>query len=213
MKMIMNYSAILALLIAGNMQGEISDITCGDCHTSEGWVPLLNPIVFNHDNTSFPLKDKHQWAECVQCHSGITVSEIHNFSSAKTQCEGCHMDIHFGILGVNCEGCHSIKSWETGLWLKEHNHLLFPLEGAHALLDCSDCHGGGFSQLSGTLTTECFACHTNEYTEALLSGGHSENSNCILCHNTRNWSPADMSHHDLLFPIYTGKHRGEWSTC
>ena len=209
----LNFMTIVTMIMLSNPQEDLTKIPCGQCHTPTGWRPLLAVTRFNHEKTNFPLLDKHKFADCIQCHTGSTNEELHQFSNAESNCQSCHMDIHFGFLGTSCENCHNSQSWEMSNWRKATDHFAFPLEGMHAQIECTDCHGLGANQISGALTNDCFSCHMKDYNQALATGTHSENSNCILCHNTRGWTPADMSHHDLFFPIFTGKHRGEWSSC
>ena len=36
---------------------------------------------------------------------------------------------------------------------------------------------------------------------------------CESCHTTSAWRPANWDHDGRYFPIYSGKHRGKWSSC
>ena len=38
---------------------------------------------------------------------------------------------------------------------------------------------------------------------------------CTQCHTTNpDWKPASYAQHDAqMFPIYSGSHRGKWTTC
>ncbi len=201
---------MLLLFLTPQFGQQITDKSCLLCHSPEGWIPLSISSSFNHSLTAFPLDGEHAQAECIQCHTGITLEELHEFSNASTECVSCHLDIHFGSFDNDCQRCHSSKSWEMATWGEAHETTLFSLTGAHAQINCTECHGANFSWLSGTLTTECSACHLNVYT---LNPVHTGNTDCLLCHNTRAWIPSDMSHHDAIFPIYSGKHRGEWPSC
>jgi len=200
---------VFFFLFSANSQ-EITDNSCLICHTPEGWIPLSIASQFNHLYTKFPLDGAHQHAECIQCHKGDTIEELHEFSNTDSNCNSCHLDIHFGSFGEDCERCHFTELWDVTIWGISHESTSFPLTGAHNQIDCIECHGVNFSRLSGTLTTECSVCHINVYEE---HPAHTGDINCLLCHNTRSWSPSDMSHHDAFFPIYSGEHRGEWSTC
>ncbi len=188
----------------------ITDDSCLTCHTSDGWTPLLISPKFNHSHTQFPLEGAHINAECIQCHKGNTVEELHDFANTSTDCNSCHLDLHFGSLREDCQRCHTVNSWDMSSWGLSHETTLFPLTGAHAQIDCIECHGVNFNRLSGTLTTDCETCHLDDYD---IRPEHTGNKDCLLCHNTRAWHPSDMAHHDLLFPIYSGEHRGEWSDC
>ncbi|MBK8702298.1 MAG: hypothetical protein IPN33_00905 [Saprospiraceae bacterium] len=36
---------------------------------------------------------------------------------------------------------------------------------------------------------------------------------CANCHSENAWEPATFDHDDMYFPIYSGKHDGEWNQC
>jgi hypothetical protein len=38
-------------------------------------------------------------------------------------------------------------------------------------------------------------------------------NDCATCHTESAWSPATFDHDAQHFPIYSGKHNGEWSAC
>jgi hypothetical protein len=208
---------MLSTLLAGFLTLAVSDtlteIPCEQCHSPQAWMPLAAPMAFNHDTTDFPLKGRHQSAECIQCHEGPRVEDIHKFDRISKDCQACHMDIHSGDFNLDCSTCHNSQTWDMANWRGNHSRTMFPLEGVHAQLACEDCHGVKTTAFSGVLTTECAACHYQAFSRAVDEAEHGSNDNCILCHNTRAFVPADMSHHDLLFPIYTGSHRGTWSSC
>ena len=67
----------------------INGITdCKRCHITESWFPKK----FNHNNTSFPLKGRHEEIECSQCHTVSTTNgetEI-IYKLGKFQCIDCH---------------------------------------------------------------------------------------------------------------------------
>ncbi|MFH1850748.1 MAG: hypothetical protein ABIA75_00225 [Candidatus Neomarinimicrobiota bacterium] len=184
---------------------------CEDCHSPEGWLPLAEVPTFNHDETVFPLEGRHRLARCTQCHDG-NVDELHDFARLSPECRDCHLDIHQGDFNGDCAVCHSPATWEMSGWRRNHDLTLFPLSGTHQVTPCRDCHSQDFYTLRGNLTTECRTCHQTDFQQA-LAGGHPQNDDCLICHNTRHWSPVDMSNHDLLFPIYSGAHNGKWNSC
>ena len=204
---------IIFILLIFSFQIVMTELPCSDCHSNDIWTPLRSPLKFNHTDTNFILDDMHKDANCIQCHYGITVDELHQFDNISIECGSCHFDIHNNLLGNDCEWCHKNESWDMNNWLIEHENTLFPLSGAHSLVDCEQCHGIQFSGIADMLTTDCYGCHSKIYLTQVNDGIHSENTDCILCHNTRQWFPTDMSHHDVIFPIYSGKHRGEWASC
>jgi len=204
------------VVLAGSPQLELTDIPCSKCHTPDAWIPLNTNRTFNHSrDTLFPLEGRHRDADCLQCHPGETTVEIHAFAKARPECTTCHMDIHMNQLGSECDRCHTTETWDMSRWTNNHSHTIFTLDGMHASLECRDCHGINFDRLAGQLTTDCYMCHQQSFVAAInaIDLDHPENQNCRLCHNSRAWVPIDMSQHDSLFPIYSGAHRGKWTTC
>lgn len=188
------------------------NIPCSDCHHPDGWIPLNVNMKFEHENTAFPLTGNHNFADCVQCHYGSTTADKHNFKQSTSDCYACHFDIHQTSYGQECEECHTTFSWDLTQFKFDHDFTLFPLIGAHRQIECSTCHNKPLSDIKSNLTYECSVCHFDVFTEAKING-HSDNEDCIICHNTRAWAPSDMSNHDRMFPIYSGKHAREWTTC
>lgn len=208
---------ILMLLLAGPPQGDLTDIPCSQCHTPDAWKPLDPDRSFKHArDTLFPLTGRHQDADCIQCHPGETAEETHAFAKARPECSACHMDIHMNQMGSECDRCHNSNDWDMSRWTNNHSRTVMPIDGMHASLECRDCHGINFDRLVGQMSTDCVLCHKQQFDEAQVTvvDGHPDNEDCRLCHNSRAWVPIDMSLHDSeFFPIYTGSHRGTWSTC
>ncbi len=207
---------IILAFLAGSppqTQANLTDIPCSQCHSPNAWDPLDPDMKFNHNReTLFTLDGQHAEANCIQCHPGDNNTEIHAFSKAKPECNTCHMDIHQNQFGSTCEECHNTRDWDMSRWNKNHIHTLFQIDGAHAALDCQDCHGLNFRNMVGQLTTDCYTCHRQIF-EAVLANDHTENHDCKFCHNTRAWLPLDLSQHDSIFRIYSGRHKGTWTTC
>lgn len=143
---------------------------CAACHTTAGWLPANA----DHNLFTFKLTGKHTTVFCEKCH-------INNvFRGTPTDCYSCHQknDNHKGRFGTNCAACHSTSGWLPATF--DHNLSGFPLTGAHASLNCTQCHtGGGFSGLS----TACAACHAEPSIHAGVFG-----TDCARCHNTSNWN-------------------------
>ncbi|MFZ4548663.1 MAG: hypothetical protein ACOYN4_14550, partial [Bacteroidales bacterium] len=38
-------------------------------------------------------------------------------------------------------------------------------------------------------------------------------TSCADCHTQSTWSPSTFNHDAQYFPIYSGKHKGEWDLC
>jgi len=148
---------------------------CGDCHGQNSWRA---DVVFDHDVTSFPLLGLHRIVSCAQCHATLA------FSAATPACVSCHApdDVHKGGLGNKCERCHAANGW--ALWSFDHaKEAHFPLLGAHAKLQCADCH----RQPPGTvkMSQQCGACHQKDDRHLGQYGVH-----CERCHSTDSWKGA-----------------------
>jgi hypothetical protein len=62
---------------------------------------------------------------------------------------------------------------------------------------------------------DCYSCHQANYA-ATTNPNHQAAgfpTQCQSCHTTTAWRPASFDHDGRYFPIYSGKHRGEWSSC
>jgi hypothetical protein len=77
---------------------------------------------------------------------------------------------------------------------------------------CASCHVSG---PIGPVAAECVSCHRADY-DATTDPNHASAgfpTDCASCHGTAGWSGAAFDHDGLFFPIYSGKHRGKWSSC
>jgi hypothetical protein len=135
-------------------------------------------------------------------------------------CADCHLtdynnttDPNHGQNGfsTNCVECHKLDftSW------KGIDHTFFPLTSGHAVNDCKKCHPVG-SNYSNT-SPVCVSCHQANY-NATANPNHNTlnfSTACTDCHTTNpGWKPADYRDHDnKSFPIYSGKHMGQWNSC
>ncbi|MFA9389572.1 MAG: hypothetical protein ACERKD_07180 [Prolixibacteraceae bacterium] len=181
-------------------------VNCEDCHTPSNWKPSS----FNHASTGFQLTGGHLFVEqCSDCHHG-------SISSASPECLSCHQTQYNGAPNhvsqgypTSCTMCHSTNNWlQTNF---DHSQTNFPLTGAHASVDCSSCHSKGFTGTS----TACISCHQADYNGTTNPNHAAANfpSDCSSCHSVNRWTPATFNHDSQYFPIYSGKHRGEWNSC
>jgi hypothetical protein len=136
---------------------------CTACHNSDRWAT----VSFDHNQTDWPLLGAHAEVSCGACHfpddNGAT-SQI--FQGLAQNCIECHDNVHgdqFAIDGVtDCIRCHDTFSWFPNEF--DHNLTAFPLDGAHAEVDCKTCHIPEL--VNGKLITnfkienfECIDCH------------------------------------------------------
>jgi hypothetical protein len=181
---------------------------CKQCHTINGW----SPSTFDHNLTSFPLTGKHIPVNCQDCHST-------GYTGTPTDCYSCHQQDYesvqdpnhvIGGYSINCTDCHTTNGWDD-LVNFNHNITQFPLTGAHITTDCNSCHQQGYNNTP----IECFGCHEQDYNNT-TNPNHiaaAFPTTCEDCHETTAWTPATFDHDGQYFPIYTGKHAGEWTLC
>jgi hypothetical protein len=185
--------------------------TCNSCHGMEGWQPAR---FVDHSRTRFPLTGAHQQADCAQCHVNG------RFAGTPTDCYSCHQQNYQGTTNPNhvagnfpttCQACHSTTAWQPASSI-DHNRTRFPLTGAHGGTPCASCHVGG--RYAGT-PTDCFSCHQSNYNSTSNPNHRAANfpTQCQNCHSTSAWRPANFDHDGAFFPIYSGRHRGAWSSC
>ncbi len=143
---------------------------CGDCHAQSDW---LEPIVFDHDLSTFPLTGLHATVACGSCH------ESPRFADAPTTCIDCHRDddAHDGSLGPQCGDCHSTNGWTMTVF--DHDlHTLFPLTEGHAGVACESCHRDPDGD-PGNVPRTCGGCHATDDVHDGQFG-----TQCGTCHTT-----------------------------
>jgi hypothetical protein len=107
---------------------------CESCHQASDWTELL----FDHQETKFPLRDRHSEIDCGDCHKPQdTIVQYENLNSS---CGSCHLDAHQKQFSEKtCDACHSSASW-TILNFNHTDHTQFPLDGQHKDVACGKCH-------------------------------------------------------------------------
>lgn len=158
-------------------------------------------------------------SNCTQCH--VLGKQMTN-----SKCLDCHTEIkelinagrgyHSSteVTGKNCWSCHSEHHGRSFKLVRfdqnnfDHNKAKFELTGAHANVDCRDCHNPKFitdsklKKREGTflgLSTSCVNCHQDYHQRTL-------GSDCNSCHNTVAFRPAPgFNHSEATFKL-TGAH-------
>ena len=184
-----------------NPHGPIN-IPCENCHTNTSWKPIRNIPEFDHNRTRYPLRGMHEKVDCIRCHTDLV------FTNVGMRCADCHADIHRRQFGANCEQCHTVKGWEVQTQQVKQHENRFPLLGAHALLQCADCHKGeAVGQFAG-LSTACLTCHTADYQKATEPDHKALNfpTTCESCHSADTWFDAKFDHLKFTGFALTGVH-------
>lgn len=185
---------------------------CVECHTTDpGWMPAS---FVQHDAAYFPIYSgthKGEWNQCSECHTNPS-------NYAEFTCTTCHANPetdneHNGIGGYayNSPACLACHPTGDGNGNFDHNTTNFPLKGAHQAVNCAECHSSGYA---GT-PTNCSACHLDNYNQTTNPNHTAAHfpTDCASCHTETAWTPASFDHDGQYFPIYSGKHKGEWNQC
>jgi hypothetical protein len=137
--------------------GRMNDVLekCSKCHPDHAgrefemieWTPSKEK--FDHSQTGYPLRGKHDGVTCNKCHkpSFVTDPSIRALSKTKKEtflglsqnCSTCHFDEHRGQLSTKCQSCHNEQDWKKTTSFN-HNKTDFPLRGRHTEIECSSCH-------------------------------------------------------------------------
>jgi hypothetical protein len=180
---------------------------CATCHNTNAW----KPAAFDHNQTRFALAGAHARTDCAKCHPGG------RYTGTPTDCYSCHQAKYAATTSPNhasagystqCQTCHTTSAWKPATF----SHTRFPLTGAHSAVDCAKCHVGG--RYTGT-PSDCWSCHQARY-NATTNPNHASAgfpTACQTCHNTSAWKPSTFNHDGPYFPIYSGAHRGKWTSC
>ncbi len=187
---------------------------CEKCHSSNSWiVSNMNDL---HMLTRFPLLGSHASADCEECHK--STSELH-FPPISSECVSCHLADYNATTTPNhltsgfstdCESCHSVSYFEWSS--KGFIHAFFPLTLGHNINECSRCHAD--NNYANT-SSECISCNQDDYNSSTNPNHALSNfpTNCLQCHTTNpGWKPSTFDH-SSYFPIYSGRHAGEWNNC
>jgi len=83
----------------------------------------------------------------------------------------------------------------------------FPLAGAHASLQCENCHSGAAAGTFTGLSTACISCHAPDFNNARTIDHKASGftTNCESCHTMSRWQGARFDHSASRFPL-TGAH-------
>ncbi|HLT48758.1 MAG TPA: hypothetical protein VK002_16100 [Rubricoccaceae bacterium] len=182
--------------------------TCLDCHTTSAFLPAT----FDHGQaTGFNLVGAHVSLDCAACHTLPDFGLLFD-PAGQNDCFACHQDDHeqaHPSFPTTCLDCHNTSTFQ-GATFDHQQATGFPLVGVHTSLDCSACHTlPDFEPLFDPAgPNDCYACHQDDY-QAAHPGFP---TTCLDCHQSNTWDNPTFEH-DRYFPIYSGKHEGEWSSC
>ena len=132
----------------------------------------------------------HEKVQCTQCHAKPVFTEVGK------HCQDCHADIHQRKMGTDCAQCHSVQGWNIAVQKVRDHQNRFPLLGAHAAVQCEDCHkGAAVGQFQG-LSTACASCHLQDFQKTTNPNHVSAKfaTTCDSCHTFDSWLGAKFDH-------------------
>ena len=200
-------------------QGPFAADGCLGCH-KEGRFERHSFDLTQHARTALPLDGQHAELKCNKCHRDPPRQQPRQFHGTPSRCEQCHRDAHEGAfvaarqrLAANprgtCAECHVTQAF-TRIDHKRFVHAEwtgFPLDGAHAQIECTDCHeraakpdasGRRFGRIRehGGAVAGCVTCHCDphegRFDHASLPAAVQGRSGCLRCHDTASFRV--MSH-------------------
>jgi hypothetical protein len=179
---------------------------CTNCHAETHFKP--SPFDHRaHDRTRFPLVGQHAAVACATCHPRV-VDGVRQYAGTDGSCGSCHADVHGGVFDResvpapvggqgDCGRCHSPHGFGVRAARFEHVWTGFPLGGAHARLECAQCHartadpdaqGRHFRRAAGR---DCAACHEDRHLGQFAEGGRVD---CAKCHQTGSFAATVFDH-------------------
>jgi hypothetical protein len=151
----------------------------------------------------------HEKVQCTQCH----IKPV--FTNVGKNCEDCHADIHQRKMGTDCAQCHTVQGWNNSVQQVKDHQNRFPLLGAHAAVQCEDCHkGAAVGQYQG-LSTACISCHQTDFQKATNPNHVSAQfpQTCETCHTFDSWLGAKFDHSTTGFLLTNGHANVPCASC
>lgn len=176
---------------------------CTACHDQKVFKPAVR---FDHDRL-FPLNGGHDNVACLGCH--IDFDDTYG-----TTCAECHVDPHRMPGTESCEDCHrgeDPKWTDATMTVEEHAQTGFPLDAAHAKVECDKCHVPGESnaeRFPGRTPDDCQACHADAH------DGQFPGRTCAECHSGDAFKPATYTREDhVTFPLRNAHGKTDCEKC
>lgn len=179
-------------------EGTLGD-RCEKCHSEKSWSSTPD---FNHDDTKFPLRDKHKAAKCQTCHKNGIKEKL------PLLCNDCHHsdDKHKGNFGTKCETCHTEKDWKNAAKFDHDRDTKYRLLDKHKTVKCESCHKGDLYR--DKLKSTCIACHKQDDKHKGQEGDR-----CEDCHTEKSWTQAKFDHAKSKFPLLGKHYKVECKKC
>lgn len=209
---------------------------CVDCHAATHFDPPAFDRTL-HAATALPLDGRHAETDCHDCHTDPGDEGARRFRGTPNRCEQCHADAHAGRFASaaaelaaqprgTCAACHGTgafadvdaAAFDHGRWTD------FPIHGAHAQIDCEECHpraeapdlaGRRFGRIArhGDGAVDCAVCHGDPHEGTFARDGApgaiDGRTGCERCHDTASFRalPHGFDHGAFTGFALTGAHQ------
>jgi hypothetical protein len=180
-------------------------LNCNQCHNEESFLIIKGGEKFDHNKTDYKLEGKHIYVNCKACHKTKFTDPL-----KYKLCTDCHTDYHkkqFVKNGVSpdCSGCHNLKGFTLFSYtIEKHNTGVFPLNGGHLPVPCTDCHKKQKDWSFKGIGIKCFECHKDIH-EGKIAPKYYPDSDCKVCHTDTRWNEVNFNHSLTEFKL-TGAH-------
>jgi hypothetical protein len=185
-------------------------MACDRCHSESAWKPQLRDMRFDHDkkeDAGMPIEGAHEDVACGKCHPK---AKFNLKKRVPDDCANCHKDPHDGhLFGTRkCSWCHSPKYGKLQTFKFDHGkRTRFETAGAHAKLDCYECHNAKLGTRKPKRACEGPTCHSNDnpHQQRFKEFGRPLPA-CATCHPSTSWAPSEFNHGRKTKFNLTGKH-------
>jgi hypothetical protein len=170
---------------------------CQRCHGQER--PWREVPLFRHE--ALPLRGAHAAVACAACHipgSPRAVASLPVPALPVRTCADCHADPHSGparramplAASADCARCHEPTQWGAARpTAEQHAARGFDLRGAHARVECAECHGdaqrGPLWSDEPPPVSACAVCHQHPHRAEVVAVAVAEGgaaNGCAGCH-------------------------------
>lgn len=196
--------------------------SCVACHDPEAGA--FHEAAFtaaDHARAGFPLDAPHDRLDCAACHPDGATSDASRPARAPNDCAACHTDPHAGQFAARaCVECHGTERFRPHLFdVLAHGRTAFPLEGAHAGLECARCHLDPPKEAPRRFTGlahSCEDCHVDPHAGAFVDVPAAPAGTCAACHDSQSFTPTDLAAFDHAatgFALVGAHARAACATC
>ena len=194
-----------AIFLFVYLSAAFAQLSPGDLHKSHAFLEGVGNCTKCHSQGKKLNSDN-----CLNCHS-LLKERIDKGQGlhAKSEYKDC----------ATCQVDHLGRDYDLIYWGKQgrdkfdHTKTGYKLEGAHAGLQCANCHTAKNIKSASLLNqkkkdlnhtylglaTDCLNCHRDEHRGQL-------NNNCISCHTISKWKETKFNHNKTKF-VLTGRHK------